>query len=135
MESTREEIRREADIVQAVGISPAEGDKGGVTLITKKTKHPQRPGSSVNKVTFGGSKTTRKCVHLTEFIMQQVLIFYRTYKGIVSSTAKSGYRSDLRAEAVARASAIRLSQTPKKDAPEKKLRGSKAKKAAAEKDE
>jgi large subunit ribosomal protein L28e len=135
MESTREEIRREADIVQAVGISPAEGDKGGVTLITKKTKHPQRPGSSVNKVTFGGSKTTRKCVHLTEFIMQQMLIFYRTYKGIVSSTAKSGYRSDLRAEAVARASAIRLSQTPKKDAPEKKLRGSKAKKAAAEKDE
>ncbi|KAN0102805.1 ribosomal protein L28e [Hyaloscypha variabilis] len=103
---------------KAVGISPAEGDKGGVTLITKKTKHPQRPGSSVNKVTFGGSKTTRK-----------------TYKGIVSSTAKSGYRSDLRAEAVARASAIRLSQTPKKDAPEKKLRGSKAKKAAAEKDE
>jgi len=135
MESTWEEIRREADIVQAVGISPAEGDKGGVTLITKKTKHPQRPGSSVNKVTFGGSKTTRKCVHLTEFIMEQMLIFYRTYKGIVSSTAKSGYRSDLRAEAVARASAIRLSQTPKKDAPEKKLRGSKAKKAAAEKDE
>lgn len=59
----------------------------------------------------------------------------RTYKGIVSSTAKSGYRSDLRAEAVARASAIRLSQTPKKDAPEKKLRGAKAKKAAAEKNE
>jgi hypothetical protein len=59
----------------------------------------------------------------------------RTYKGIVSSTAKSGYRSDLRAEAVSRASAIRLSQKPKKDAPEKKLRGAKAKKAAAEKDE
>ncbi len=59
----------------------------------------------------------------------------RTYKGIVSSTAKSGYRADLRAEAVARASAIRLSQTPKKDAPEKKLRGAKAKKAAAEKNE
>ena len=71
MESTREEIRREADIVQAVGISPAEGDKGGVTLITKKTKHPQRPGSSVNKVTFGGSKTTRKCVHLAEGTLKQ----------------------------------------------------------------
>jgi large subunit ribosomal protein L28e len=47
----------------------------------------------------------------------------RTYKGIVSSTAKLGYRSDLRA------------QVPKKDAPEKKLRGKKAKKAAAEADE
>jgi large subunit ribosomal protein L28e len=59
----------------------------------------------------------------------------RTYKGIVSSTAKLGYRSDLRAEAVSRASALRLAQVPKKDAPEKKLRGKKAKKAAAEADE
>lgn len=59
----------------------------------------------------------------------------RTYKGIVSSTAKSGYRSDLRAEAVSRASALRQAQRPKKDLPEKKLRGVKAKKAAAEKDE
>jgi len=54
---------------QAVGVSPAEGDKGGVTLITKKTKHPQRPGSSVNKVTFGGNKSTRKCVHLANFTL------------------------------------------------------------------
>jgi large subunit ribosomal protein L28e len=60
---------------------------------------------------------------------------FRTYKSIVSSTAKSGYRPDLRAAAVARASAIRLSQNPKKDAPEKKLRGNAAKKAAASKEE
>jgi large subunit ribosomal protein L28e len=59
----------------------------------------------------------------------------RTYKGIASVTAKSGYRPDLRAPAIARASAIRQSQRPKKDAPEKKLRGTKAKKAAAEKEE
>lgn len=59
----------------------------------------------------------------------------RTYVAIVNGVVKSGYRSDLRAAAVARASAIRQSQTPKKDAPEKKLRGSKAKKAAAESDE
>ncbi|KUJ20115.1 ribosomal protein L28e [Mollisia scopiformis] len=103
---------------KAVGVIPAEGDKGGVTLITKKVKHPQRPVSHVHKTTFGGNKTTRK-----------------TYKGIVSSTAKSGYRADLRSEAVARSSAIRQSQRTKKDVPEKKLRGSKAKKAAAEKDE
>ena len=56
---------------QAVGVSPAEGDKGGVTLITKKTKHPQRPGSSVNKVTFGGNKSTRKCVHLANFTLKK----------------------------------------------------------------
>merc|ERR1712093_346548 len=59
----------------------------------------------------------------------------KTYKAIVSSTAKSGYRPDLRAPAVARASAIRFSQRPKKDTPEAKVRGAKAKKAAAAKDE
>lgn len=59
----------------------------------------------------------------------------RTYKGIVSHTAKSGYRADLRAEAVARASAIRQSQRPVKEEPEAKLRGAKAKKAAAAKEE
>jgi len=63
-----------------------------------------------------------------------MLTQFRTYKGIASSTAKLGYRSDLRAEAVSRASALRLAQVPKKDTPEKKLRGSKAK-AAAEPDE
>lgn len=59
----------------------------------------------------------------------------RTYKAIASSTAKSGYRADLRSDAVARASAIRLSQRPKKDQPESKLRGAKARKAAEEKEE
>ncbi|KAK4694512.1 general transcriptional corepressor TUP1, partial [Lecanoromycetidae sp. Uapishka_2] len=54
---------------------------------------------------------------------------WRIYKGIVNYTAKQGYRADLRQEAVARASAIRESQRPKKDNPEPKLRGSKAKKA------
>ncbi|TAQ89815.1 malate dehydrogenase [Chlorociboria aeruginascens] len=103
---------------KAVGVIPAEGDKGGVTLITKKSKHAQRPGSHTHKVTYGGNKTTRK-----------------TYKGIVNNTAKSGYRSDLRAESVARASAIRKSQKPVKESPEKKVRGAKAKKAAAEKEE
>lgn len=44
-------------------------------------------------------------------------------------TAKQGYRADLRQEAVARASAIRQSQRPKKKDPEPKLRGSRAKKA------
>jgi len=45
---------------QAIGVIPATGDKGGVTLLTKKTKHPQRPGQSINKITFGGNKSTRK---------------------------------------------------------------------------
>lgn len=51
----------------------------------------------------------------------------RIYKAIVNQTTKQGYRPDLRREAVARASAIRQSQQPKKDLPEKKPRGAKAK--------
>lgn len=56
----------------------------------------------------------------------------RIYKGIVNHTAKQGYRADLRQEAVARASAVRQSLRAKKETPDKKLRGSKAR-AAAEK--
>ncbi|RDW70310.1 60S ribosomal protein L28 [Coleophoma crateriformis] len=103
---------------KAVGVVPAEGEKGGVTLITKKAGSAQKPGSGSIKTTFGGNKPARK-----------------TYKSIVGSTAKKGYRSDLRAEAVARASAIRRSQRPVKEAPEPKLRGNAAKKAAEAKDE
>lgn len=57
----------------------------------------------------------------------------RIYKGIVNRTTRQGYRPDLRQAAVARASAIRLSQQPKKDLPEKKVRGAKAKNAATKK--
>ncbi|CAF9911852.1 MAG: hypothetical protein HETSPECPRED_000466 [Heterodermia speciosa] len=99
---------------RAVGLLPAE--KGGVTLITKKSKHLNRPSSNKNEVTFSGQKSGPKI-----------------YKGVVNYTAKKGYRADLRQEAVARASAIHQSQQPKKEIPEKKLRGAKAK-AAAEKD-
>lgn len=58
----------------------------------------------------------------------------RTYKGIASTVARSNYRGDLRAATVARASAIRKSQGPVKESPEKKLRGAKAAKAKAEKE-
>ncbi|MCJ1481593.1 hypothetical protein MMC06_001752 [Schaereria dolodes] len=96
---------------KAVGIHPAE--KGGITLITKKTKHHNRPAANKNEVTFAGNTSGPK-----------------VYKAIVNYTAKQGYRADLRQEAVARASALIQSNRPKKDIPEKKLRGSKAYKAA-----
>ncbi|KAG0648250.1 60S ribosomal [Hyphodiscus hymeniophilus] len=112
---TNTHSRKQAGFVndKAIGVSPAKGDKGGVVLTTKKTKHVQRPGSNYHTTTFGSNKSTRS-----------------TYKSIVNITAKSGYRSDLRSSAVARASAIRQSQRPKKDLPERKTRGTKAKKAA-----
>ena len=61
---------------------------------------------------------------LTEFCTN------RTYRTIANMVAKNGYRSDLRQEAVARASAIRRSLGQKKETPEVKLRGAKARKAA-----
>lgn len=56
----------------------------------------------------------------------------RIYKSVASSTAKNGYRADLREAAVSRVSALRRSQQPKKDAPAPKVRGAKAKQTAAE---
>ncbi|KAI4259873.1 MAG: hypothetical protein L6R42_004329 [Xanthoria sp. 1 TBL-2021] len=111
---TNKHSRKYAGFVnsKAVGVLPAE--KGGVTLITKKTKHQNRPAANRNEVTFAGNKSGPK-----------------VYKGIVNYTAKQNYRADLRQEAVARASAIREFSRPKKDTPERKVRGAKAKKAAS----
>ncbi|KAL9587563.1 MAG: hypothetical protein Q9212_000140 [Teloschistes hypoglaucus] len=99
---------------KAVGIQPAE--KGGITLITKKKKHQNRPSANKLAVTWPSSKPGHKI-----------------YKGIVDYTAKHNYRADLRQEAVARASAIRQAAREKKDKPGKKARGAKAK-AIAEKE-
>ncbi|TQS37405.1 hypothetical protein Golomagni_02124 [Golovinomyces magnicellulatus] len=111
---------------KAVGVIPGDAGAGGVTLITKKPKNAQRPASAPYSTTFGSN---------TILIQALSDSLRRTYKGIVNTTVRSNYRSDLRAEAVARASAIRCSQRPKKDLPEKKLRGSKARKIIVKKEE
>ncbi|GAD99328.1 60S ribosomal protein L28 [Paecilomyces variotii No. 5] len=98
---------------KAVGVQPTEN--GGVAFISKTSGQPQRPAQSINTVSWGPNASNRKI-----------------YKGIANNTAKNGYRADLREEAVARASAIRQSQRPKKDTPPAKVRGAKAK--AAEKE-
>ena len=51
----------------------------------------------------------------------------RIYKGVANQVGKNSYRSDLNQHAVARASAIRLSQKEKKDTPQTKQRGRRAK--------
>lgn len=55
----------------------------------------------------------------------------RIFKGIANYTAKNNYRADLRGPAISRASAIQKSQKPKKETPEKKPRGARARKAQA----
>ncbi|KAH7041128.1 ribosomal L28e/Mak16 [Microdochium trichocladiopsis] len=96
---------------KAIGVVPNE--KGGVKVISKKAADVQKPAKCTTSTTFHGGKTSRS-----------------TYKAIANQTAKNGYRPDLRAAAVSRASAIRQSQREKKPEPEKKVRGKKA--AAAE---
>ncbi|KAF2854316.1 60S ribosomal protein-like protein L28 [Plenodomus tracheiphilus IPT5] len=102
---------------KAIGVIP--GKEGGVTLLIKKADKHHQPATSVQTVTFGPQRSTRK-----------------TYASIVNSTTKRNYRPDLRKDAVARASAIRKSQKPvKADNKQTKLRGAKATKAAAQKEE
>ncbi|MCJ1313787.1 hypothetical protein MMC25_007467 [Agyrium rufum] len=107
------ESRKYAGFVNDKAVGVSTGERGAIVLTTKKTKHPNRPAASRNEVKIGGGKSNQKI-----------------FKAIVNYTAKNGYRPDLRREAVARASALRLAGQPKKDLPEKKARGVKSKKAA-----
>ncbi|KAF2457184.1 60S ribosomal protein-like protein L28 [Lineolata rhizophorae] len=104
--------RKQAGFVndKAIGIQP--GEKGGVKFMTKKAGKANKPASSLQTTTLGSSTSTRK-----------------TYRSIVNSTAKHNYRPDLRADAVARASAIRKTQKPVKPDPPSKPRGARARKA------
>ncbi|KAJ5972657.1 uncharacterized protein N7479_002575 [Penicillium vulpinum] len=94
---------------KAIGVQATEN---GVAVTTKKPSNPQQPGQNLVTVTYGPKTSTRKI-----------------YKGVADRTAKNGYRADLREEAIARVSAVRRSQLPKKDTPAKKVRGAKAHKA------
>ena len=83
---------------------------------TKVSKNTHQPAKSHHNSSFSSSTPSRKL-----------------YKSVVNSTAKKGYRPDLRQEAVARASAVKSSQRDKKGGErETKLRGAKARKAAQE---
>jgi large subunit ribosomal protein L28e len=95
---------------KAVGVVPTEK---GVQVISKKSSALNQPAKALINTTY--NKSGRK-----------------TYKSVANLAAKSGYRGDLRQAAVARASAIKKSQRPVKETPEKKLRGKKAAAASSE---
>jgi len=99
---------------KAIGIYPGERDS--VVLLTKKTneKVANKPASMINRTVFRGDKSARKIA-----------------AAVVASTAKHYYRPDLRKDAVARVSAIKRSQRAVKADKPAKLRGAKARKAAA----
>ncbi|KAG5296065.1 60S ribosomal protein L28e [Histoplasma capsulatum G186AR] len=98
---------------KAIGIHLTEN--GNVSVTTKKPGMSNKPASNAITNTYSSTAASRKI-----------------YKGVANTTAKSGYRPDLRAVAVSRASALRASQKTKKEAPAKKPRGVKARKAAEE---
>ena len=84
-----------------------------VGLKTKNPKRASKPGKQHSSTSFSSSTPNRKL-----------------YRSVVNSTAGRGYRMDLRREAVARASAIKRSQSEnKKDTPASKPRGAKARRA------
>ncbi|CAK4019286.1 60S ribosomal L28e [Lecanosticta acicola] len=99
---------------QAISIQP---DSNTVAITTKLPKRWNQPAKSTHTTSFNASTPTRKL-----------------YKSVVNSTAKKGYRPDLRAETVARASAVRQSQRENKKEREAKLRGRKARKNQADKE-
>ncbi|KAL2809019.1 ribosomal L28e protein family-domain-containing protein [Aspergillus granulosus] len=95
---------------KAIGVQATEN---GIIAITKKPGTAQKPAQSLATVAYGPSASNRKI-----------------YKGVADRTAKNGYRADLREQAVARVSALRRAQKPKRDTPARKPRGAQARKAA-----
>ncbi|OQO03522.1 hypothetical protein B0A48_10186 [Cryoendolithus antarcticus] len=108
---TNKHSRKHAGFVnpQAIGIN---ADSNTVAVTTKLTQHHNKPAKNHSTSSYKSSTPQRKL-----------------YKSVVNSTAKNGYRSDLRADAVARASAVRLSQADKKEKKASKPRGKKAQKS------
>lgn len=45
-------------LIQAIGIQPAA--KGGVVVTSKKTNHANQPAASLDVVSFGPQRSTRK---------------------------------------------------------------------------
>jgi len=105
--------RKYAGFVNSKAIGVQAAVNGGIIVTTKKGGNQNRPGPNANTTTYNPTTSNRKI-----------------YKGVANTSVRNAYRADLRGEAVSRASALRLSQRPKRDTPEKKLRGAKARKAA-----
>ncbi|KAK5458221.1 hypothetical protein LTS15_004301 [Exophiala xenobiotica] len=106
---TNKHSRKHEGFVNDKAVSVQPNEKGGVTLMTKKSGKSNTPKAAYNSHPYSKTTSSRKI-----------------YKNIADSVGKKSYRGDLNEVAVARASAIKNSQRPKKDTPEKKPRGVKA---------
>ncbi|KAF5021113.1 hypothetical protein F66182_6855 [Fusarium sp. NRRL 66182] len=118
--------RKHAGFVNDKALGIHAGEKGAVVVTSKKAQ-PNKPAENLVKTSYSGSKSNRNCRNSADRELAQT----RTYQAVANQAAKNGYRSDLRSAAVERASAVKKSHKPVKPEPEQKLRGNKAKKAAA----
>lgn len=104
--------QQNSNTTQAIGIN---ADSPNTIGLSTKTKATTKPAKALQTASFSSNTPGRKI-----------------YKSVVNTTAKRGYRADLRAAAVARASAVKLSQQQKKQRAAPKPRGAAAKKNAEE---
>jgi len=111
---TNKHSRKHAGFLNDKAVSIQPGEDGGLSLKTKKSGNSHKPAEHHNTHNYGKTTSNRKI-----------------YKNVADSVGKRSYRGDLNKDAVARASAIRDSQRAKKDTPERKPRGAKAKKTEA----
>ncbi|KAM0334094.1 hypothetical protein ACHAQA_001114 [Verticillium albo-atrum] len=106
--------KKHAGYAHDKSISVQAGENGAIQVVSKNEKKVQKPAEARNVTSFSQQAPARK-----------------TYKAVANLAARRSYRSDLRQSAVERVSALRYAQKAVKADPEQKLRGKKAKKAAA----
>ncbi|KAF2231917.1 ribosomal protein L28e [Viridothelium virens] len=106
---------------KAIGINPSARNPSALTLTTKNA-------SAVNP---SGAPSQPAKLHKTHHFPANTHN-RQIYRQLIKETTKQGYRVDLRQEMIARASALRQAQRTKKPTPERKPRGRKALKLAAE---
>lgn len=98
---------------KAIGVNSTGSDRK-ITVSTKTANKSHQPAKGSHSQTHGAGKSARGIS-----------------RSVAGGTAKKGYRSDLRAAAVARVSALKKSQRPVRERPVKVRTGKKAKVAEA----
>jgi large subunit ribosomal protein L28e len=126
---TNKHSKKHAGFVNDKAVSVQPNEKGGVTLMTKKSGSSHKPASHYNSHGYGKTKSNRRWGTWSPQSMEHT-DESSTYKTIADSVGKKSYRGDLNKDAISRASALKNSSRPKKETPERKPRGEKAKKQA-----
>ncbi|KAF1346457.1 ribosomal L28e protein family-domain-containing protein [Delphinella strobiligena] len=110
---TNKHSRKYSSLANPSAIGLSAGKDGKIVLTTKLGRNANKPAKAFQKTEFKSTTSGRK-----------------VYRSVINSTHQKGYRPDLSAEAVQRATALKLAAKEKKAQPESKPRGKKALKAS-----